>query len=70
MSGDVSCTMPSGSTTGHFEAQFPDPGTVHSTIDLNMTLQGRTMQRTIKTESHWVSASCGDLAPGQTKEVE
>ncbi len=68
MSGDVSCTLPNGaSSSGHIDAQFPDSSTAHATINVTTTMQGRTMPMTITTDSHFVSADCGDIQPGQSK---
>ncbi len=70
MSGDVSCTLPNGaSSSGHIAAQFPDTSTAHATINVTMTMQGRTMPLTITTDSHFVSADCGDIQPGQSKVI-
>lgn len=71
MSGDVSCNLSNGaSSSGHIDAQFPDPSTVHSTINVTTTMQGRSMPITITTESHFVNADCEDLEPGQSKVIQ
>lgn len=71
ISGDVSCTLPNGASgNGHFDAQFPDSSTMHGSISLNISVQGHSMQTAIKTDSHFVSASCGDIQPGETREVK
>ncbi|HEY4010057.1 MAG TPA: DUF3617 family protein [Acidobacteriaceae bacterium] len=71
MSGDVSCTMQDGLTSsGHIAAQFPDMGTVHVTINITMTMQGHTMPIAITSDSHFVSADCGDIQPGRSKVIQ
>jgi Protein of unknown function (DUF3617) len=66
---DVACTMRDATSTGHVDVEFPDTETIHSTIDINMTVQGQTMPMNFTTESHFVSADCGDLAGGQSRPV-
>lgn len=71
MSGDVSCKLSNGaSSSGHIDAHFPDPSTVHSTISVTTTVQGRSMPITITTDSHFVGADCEDLEPGQSKVLQ
>lgn len=70
ISGDVSCTLEhGGTTTGHVEVEMPDPTTVRSKIDLSLTVKGQPMPMTLTTDSHFVSADCGDVAPGQSKVI-
>jgi hypothetical protein len=71
MSGDVKCSLSNGVTSsGHIDVQFPDSSTVHSTINVTTTMQGRSMPITITTDSHFVGADCEDLEPGQSKMVQ
>ena len=71
MSGDVKCNLSNGaSSSGHIDAHFPDPSTVHSTISVTTTVQGHSMPITITTDSHFVGADCEDLEPGQSKIVQ
>ena len=70
ISADVSCTLEhGGATTGHVEVEMPDPATVRSKIDLSINVQGKIMPMTLTTDSHFVSADCGDVAPGQSKVI-
>lgn len=70
MSGDVHCTLSNGaSSSGHIDAQFPDPSTVHSTINVMTIMQGHSIPVTITADSHFVSADCDDLEPGQSKVI-
>jgi len=70
ITGDLSCTLQhGGTTTGHIDVEMPDPTTVRSKIDLSISVQGQTMPMTLTTESHFVSADCGDVAPGQGKVI-
>ena len=70
ITGDLSCTLQhGGTTTGHIDVEMPDPATVRSKIDLSLNVQGQTMPMTLTTESHFVSADCGDIAPGQSKVI-
>lgn len=68
--GDVSCTLQhGGTTTGHIEVEMPQPTLMRSTIQLNVTAEGKSIPMTMTTESHFVSAECGDLQPGQTRMI-
>jgi hypothetical protein len=68
ITGDLSCTLQhGGTTTGHIDVEMPDPATVRSKIDLSISVQGQTMPMTLTTDSHFVSADCGDVAPGGSK---
>lgn len=70
ITGDLSCTLQhGGTTTGHIDVEMPDPATVRSKIDLSINVQGQTMPMTLTTDSHFVSADCGDIAPGQSKVI-
>ena len=66
---DVACTMRDATSTGHIDVQFPDTETIHSTMNISMTAQGQTIPISFTTESHFVSADCGDLAGGQSRPV-
>jgi hypothetical protein len=71
MSGDVKCNLSNGvNSSGHIDVQFSDPSTVHSTIKVTTTAQGHSMPITITTDSHFVSADCEDLGPGQSKVMQ
>ena len=71
ISGDLSCTLQhGGTTTGHIDVETPNATTMTSTIQLNVTAQGQTVPMNMTTESHFVSADCGDLAAGQSKVVQ
>ena len=68
---EVSCTASNGNvSTGHVSVQIPDSGTAHSTMTLSATEEGHTMTLTVVTDSHFVSADCGDIAPGVWKDIE
>jgi hypothetical protein len=71
ITGDVSCTLQHGGTTsGHIDVEMPDPATVRFTIKLMVNAQGRSVPITLTTDSHFVSATCGDIAPGQAKIIQ
>ena len=71
MSMDMTCTVPNqGTSTGHIDAVFDSPEQVHSTVHMAFTgapkaQNGAGMSTTvdIKSESHYVSADCGDVKP-------
>lgn len=67
---DVSCKTTSSQSNGHLDMQFLSPETTHSTITLTITVQGKTVPLTITTDSKFVSSQCGDLAPGDSREVQ
>lgn len=66
---DVACTMREASSTGHVDVQFPDTETIHSNMSISMTMQGQTMPMNWTTDSHFVSADCGDITGGQSRPV-
>lgn len=68
-SSDVACATSSSQSKGHLDMQFPDPQTSHSTITITMTVQGKVIPLTITTDSHFISSECGDIAPGESREV-
>jgi hypothetical protein len=71
ITGDLSCTLQhGGTTTGHIDVEMPDPTTVRSKIDLSINVQGKTMPMTLTADSHFVSADCGDTAPGESKVIQ
>lgn len=71
ISGDLSCTLQhGGTTTGHIDVEMPDPVTMRSTIKLMVNAQSQSVPMTLTTDSHFVSADCGDIAPGQAKMVQ
>jgi len=71
ISGDLSCNLQhGGTTTGHIDVEMPDATTVRSKIDLKVNVQGQSVPMTLTTDSHFVSADCGDIAPGQAKVIQ
>lgn len=71
ITGDVNCTLQhGGTTTGHIDVEMPDPSTVRSTIKLTVNAQGQSVPMTLTTDSHFVGADCGDIAPGQAKVIQ
>lgn len=71
IAGDLNCTLQHGGTsTGHIDVEMPDPTTMRSTITLTVTSQGQSVPMKLTTDSHFVSADCGDIAPGQGKIVK
>lgn len=66
---DVACTMRESSSSGHVDVQFPDTETIHSTMSITMTVQGQTMPISFTTDSHFVSADCGDIQGGASRPV-
>lgn len=69
--GDLSCNLQHGGmTTGHIDVEMPDATTVRSKIDLSVNVQGQSVPMTLNTESHFVAADCGDIAPGQAKVIQ
>jgi Protein of unknown function (DUF3617) len=68
-SSDVMCGNSSSQSKAHLEMQFLDSVTARSTINVTMFVQGKTIPLTIKTDSHFVRSDCGDIAPGQSREV-
>ena len=67
---DIACSTPTSHSTGHLDMQFPGPETARSTIAITMTVQGKTIPLTITTDSHFISSKCGDLGPGQSRELQ
>jgi hypothetical protein len=68
ISGDVSCTLQAGlSSSGHFDAQFPNASTARTAIHITTSMEGHSMPMTIMVDSHFVGADCGTIAPGQTE---
>lgn len=71
MSADVSCNLQNDvKSSGHFSAQFPDASTVHMTMTVTTSMQGRSMTMTMTSDSHFVSSDCGDVAPGQSQIIQ
>lgn len=71
IAGDLSCTLQhGGTTTGHIDVEMPDPATMRSTIKLMVNASGQSVPMTLTTDSHFVSADCGDIAPGQGKIIQ
>ncbi|HEX3374112.1 MAG TPA: DUF3617 family protein [Edaphobacter sp.] len=66
---DVGCTMRDATSTGHVDVQFPDTETIHSAINISVTAQGQTMPITFTTDSHFISADCGDIPGGESRPV-
>ena len=69
-SSDVECSTSTSQSKGHLDMQFVDLETSRSTITLTISAQGKTIPLTITTESHFISADCGGLAPGQSRDVQ
>ena len=69
-SSDVACSTSTSESKGHLDMQFVNPEMSRSTITLTITAQGKTIPLTITTESHFISADCGDIAPGQSRDVQ
>lgn len=67
---DYSCKNASGQLTGQMNMQFLNAETTHATITFTMTVQGKTTPYTITTDSHFISAQCGDIAPGDSRVVQ
>lgn len=71
VSGDLSCNLQHGGTaTGHIDVETPDATTVTNRVQLSVTAGGKTTPMTVTTESHFVGADCGDIAPGQGKIIQ
>lgn len=71
ITGDVKCESPDGGTSkGHVDVQIPDASTVHGTVTVTTKYQGHTVSMDIKSDGHFIGADCGDLSPGETREVE
>jgi hypothetical protein len=69
---DEACTSERYTSNVHFEGLFDDNEHMHGNVKVVMTAaslpQGMTMIMTMK--SHYVSASCGDVKPGEGKVVQ
>jgi hypothetical protein len=71
ITGDLSCESPSGATSkGRLDVQIPDGSTVHGTVTATSNYQGHAMSMVIKSDWHFVSADCGDLSPGESRDIE
>lgn len=62
-SGDIACA--STRSSGHFDVDFPDPESGHSTVEINLNIQGKPMAMTIKTDSKFIGSDCGAVVPGK-----
>ena len=69
-SADVACTEGEANTKGHIDVQFPDTETIHSTLNISVTHQGQKIPINFTTDSHFVSADCGDLGGGESRPVQ
>jgi hypothetical protein len=69
-SADIACTFNNVQSTGHFDVDFPDSETSHSTVTVNMNIQGQTQAMTIKTDGKFVSSDCGSVVPGKPQLVQ
>ncbi|HZQ44094.1 MAG TPA: DUF3617 family protein [Acidobacteriaceae bacterium] len=71
ITGDVSCTASNGNvSTGRVRVEIPDSGAAHSIMTMSASVKGSTMTLTVRTDSHFVSADCGDIAPGEWKDIQ
>ena len=71
MSGDVACkgSNGQGTSSGHFDAEFPDSTTAETTVTLQVNVQGHSMPMTIKTNAHYLGSDCGGISPGRPQIV-
>ena len=69
-SADIECTLNNSHSTGHFDVDFPDPETSHSTVVVNMTIQGQAMPMTIKTDAKFIGSDCGSVVPGKPQIIK
>lgn len=71
ITGDLRCESPGGGTSkGRLDVQIPDTSTVHGTVTAMSNYQGHAVQMVIKSDWHFVSADCGDLSPGESRDVQ
>jgi len=71
ITADLSCESPGGGTSkGRLDVQIPDSSTVHSTITATSNYQGHAVSMIIKSDWRFVSEDCGDLSPGESRDIE
>ncbi len=71
ITGDLKCESPGGGTSkGRLDVQFPDSSTVHGTVTATSNYQGHAVAMIIKSDWHFVSADCGDLSPGESRDIQ
>lgn len=71
ITGDLKCESPGGGTSkGRLDVQIPDTSTVHGTVTAMSNYQGHSVQMVIKSDWVFVSADCGDLSPGESRDVQ
>jgi len=71
ITGDLKCESPGGGTSkGRLDVQIPDSSTVHGTVTAATTYQGHAVSMIIKSDWVFVSADCGDLSPGESRDIQ
>jgi hypothetical protein len=71
VSFDEGCTSQRYNSTIHFEAVFDGDDHLHGSAKIHVTAQGmpQGMDMHMTMTSHFMSASCGDVKPGEGKVV-
>jgi len=71
ITGDLKCESPGGGTSkGRLDVQIPDSSTVHGTVTAATNYQGHAVSMIIKSDWVFVSADCGDLSPGESRDLQ
>jgi len=71
ITGDLSCESPGGGMSkGRLDVQIPDSSTVHGTVTATSNYQGHAVSMVIKSDWQFVSADCGDLSPGESRDIQ
>jgi hypothetical protein len=72
LSFDESCSSERYNSDTHFEAQFDDSEHMHGSAKVKMTAQGlpQPMTANMTLNSHYLSADCGEVKPGEAKIVK
>lgn len=71
ITGDLKCESPGGGTSkGRLDVQIPDTSTVHGTVTAMSNYQGHAVSMIIKSDWRFVTADCGDLSPGESRDVQ
>jgi hypothetical protein len=71
ITGDLSCISPGGGKSkGRLDVQIPDSSTVHGTVTATSKYEGHAVSMIIKSDWHFVSADCGDLSPGESRDIQ
>jgi len=71
ITGDLKCESPGGGTSkGRLDVQIPDSSTVHGTVTAATNYQGHAVSMIIKSDWVFVSADCGDLSPGESRDIQ